>query len=125
MDLPVKRKRGRPLGPKNKKKTTTKKKATAKLAATANESFEAAFGHVETAPQYRLEEAEENFVGANDSVAFYEGDVLQGGTLDDLVDAVEGLDDGGSDDELDYTQQQQEDDDFNVGFGEADIFDVE
>ena len=43
MDLPGKRKRGRPLGSKNKKKETTKKAKT-KLAATFNESFEAAFG---------------------------------------------------------------------------------
>ena len=124
MDLPGKKKRGRPLGSKNKKKETTKK-AKAKLAATADESFEAAFGHVETAPQDTLDEAEENFVVGNDSVALYEGDILQGGTLDDLIDAADDLDDGGSDDELNYEQQQQEDDDCNVGFGEADIFDIE
>ena len=64
MDLPGKKKRGRPLGSKNKKKETTKK-AKAKLAATADESFEAAFGHVETAPQDTLDEAEENFAVGN------------------------------------------------------------
>eukprot|EP00560_Eucampia_antarctica_P002548 CAMPEP_0197840182 /NCGR_PEP_ID=MMETSP1437-20131217/45452_1 /TAXON_ID=49252 ORGANISM="Eucampia antarctica, Strain CCMP1452" /NCGR_SAMPLE_ID=MMETSP1437 /ASSEMBLY_ACC=CAM_ASM_001096 /LENGTH=180 /DNA_ID=CAMNT_0043449747 /DNA_START=11 /DNA_END=554 /DNA_ORIENTATION=- len=45
MDPPGKRKRGRPLGSKNKKKETTKK-AKAKLAATADESFEAALDHL-------------------------------------------------------------------------------
>ena len=122
MSAPVKKKRGRHRGSKTKE---TKKQKIA----TADVAFEAEFGHVSPTVAVNQDvadnEGEDFFVG-NNSIALYEGDIIKGSTLEDLVEAADQLDEAASRSESSYDQQQQQlDEEVNVGFGEVDVFDVE
>jgi len=74
MSAPVKKKRGRPLGSKNKKNQKI---------ASADVAFEAEFGHMSPTVALNEDVAEnevDNFFVDNDSIALYDGHV-NGGTL--------------------------------------------
>ena len=124
MDARVGKKRGRPRGSRNKKKKRPKT-SEANESAGVESSFEAAFGHIPPAAQVDVTEQEDFGIRNDDAIALYEGDVFTGGTLSDLVDAAKDLNKEDCGDGFDYEQQQLDDDDCNVGFGETDVFDVE
>ena len=107
------KKRGRPKGSKNKPKK--------KVASDVNNAFGEAFGHVEAEPMLRdvANDDEEAFFGVNDSLPIYEGD-MNSGTLEEMVAATCELDDAPT-----YENQHDESEEQNIGFGEADVFDVE
>ena len=117
MSTIIKKKRGRPKGSKNKAK---KKVATA-----ANDAFAEAFR--DTCPSFPPErnEEEENFA-MNDDVALYEGDITDDVRLSDMVAAADQLDAAESEtNEEQVLDLEEELEEGNIGFGNADIFDVE
>ena len=113
------KKRGRPLGSKNRAKK--------KVASVADDAFGEAFGHVEIEPVPVSRdvaadvEDEQNF-DVNDSVALYQGD-LNDSTLEEMVAAHCELDDAPP--TPTYEEQHDELEEYNIGFGSADVFDVE
>ena len=113
----IKKKRGRPKGSKNK---ANKKAFTA-----ANDSFAEAFR--DTSPSFPPErnEEEENFA-MNDDVALYEGDITDDVRLSDMVAAADQLDAAESETNEEHVLDLEEElEEGNIGFGNADIFDVE
>ena len=102
--IPKPKKRGRPPGSKNKTSKNSKKSKNSERAI-ADESFGEAFGHIELAspevsPEVLPEVSPEvyddelDFAAGNDTVALYEGDIIGGSPLEDLVGAAAELEDG-------------------------------
>ena len=89
--IPKPKKIGRPPGSKNKTLKKSKKSKKSERAI-ADESFGEAFGHIEVA-EPEVYDDEIDFVAGNDTVALYDGDIIGGGTLKDLVGAAVELED--------------------------------